>query len=533
MNQVAFASLLLLCFGGFSLQSVLKGQELSKPNVMIVLADDMGYSDVGCYGGEIHTPNLDALAENGVKFTQFYNTARCWPTRASLLTGYYAQQVHRDGFSKDDGGSQGKRPKWAPLLPELLKSAGYTSFHSGKWHLDGEPRKTGFDKTYTLLDDNRHFAPNRHQLNGEDLPQIQRGEGYYATHAITDYMLRFLAEHNATTPDQPFFAYVAYTAPHFPLHAPQSTIAKYKDQYAKGWDVTRRERQIKQANLGLPAYQTTDYEPHIGPPYAFPKALQTLGPSEVDRELPWNELTESQKAFQAAKMATHAAMVDEVDAQIGRLVEWLRQVNKLDNTIVMFLSDNGASAEIMIRGDGHDVNAVPGSADSYLCLGPGWSRCSNSPFRRHKTWVHEGGISTPLIVHWPNGIKQSGYRQQVGHVACVVPTILDAIGMKIEADIEGPENYSGISLLQAITINAADNTQQLIWWLHEDNKAIRRDDFKAVKSANENWQLYDLSKDRVESMDLASERPELLQELVQQWMDMTNQFQLDASTEPK
>ncbi|MCU0321186.1 MAG: sulfatase-like hydrolase/transferase [Chitinophagaceae bacterium] len=260
----------------------------------------MGFSDLGCYGSEIQTPNLDKLSSNGVRFTNFYNTARCWPTRASLMTGYYAQQVRRDSFAKSDKGSQGQRPTWAPMLPDLLKPAGYRSYHSGKWHLDGEPMENGFDHSYQLLDDNRHFAPNRHRLDGQDLAKVGLKDGYYATHAITDRMLSFLSDHQSSHRQQPFFGYVAYIAPHFPLHAPAETIEKYKTMYHAGWDKTRQARFERQTQIGLnvsPA--AADLEPEIGPPYAFPKAIEQLGAGEVNRELPWDSLNEQQKSFQA------------------------------------------------------------------------------------------------------------------------------------------------------------------------------------------------------------------------------------------
>ncbi len=503
-----------------------------RPNVLIILVDDMGFSDLGCYGSEIETPSLDKLSSNGARFTNFYNTARCWPTRAALMTGFYAQQVHRDGFTKSDKGNQGERPSWARMLPDLLKPAGYRSYHSGKWHLDGEPMENGFDHSYQLLDDNRHFAPNRHRLDGQDLPKVGLEDGYFATHAITDRMLSFLSEHQSTHPQQPFFGYVAYIAPHFPLHAPAKTIDKYKTKYQAGWDKIRQARLERQTRLGLQiSTNAANLEPEIGPPYAFPKAIEQLGAGEVNRELPWDSLTDQQKSFQANKMAIHAAMVDDIDQQVGRIASWLEANDQLNDTLLIFLSDNGASAEIMVRGDGHDPAASPGSPLSYLCLGPGWSRCANTPFRRHKTWVHEGGISTSMVVHWPKGIASNGIREQIGHVCCIAPTIMEAAGLPIQPSNErGPKTFSGISLLPAIQTNSASNSMDSVWFLHEDNKALRQGDWKIVKAANEDWQLYNLKTDRIEANDLAKSQPERLASMIAQWEELTESFRQQANT---
>ncbi len=514
-----------------SVSTQLPATENERPNVIIILADDMGFSDAGCYGSEIETPNLDQLAHDGLKFTNFYNTARCWPTRASLLTGFYAQQVHRDSFDGRGGGNKGVRPAWAPLLPVRLKDAGYRSYHSGKWHLDSDPMSTGFDQSYQLLDDNRHFRPARHNLNGKALPAETPESTYYATTAMTDYLLRFLSEHERDHAEQPFFGYLAFIAPHFPLQARQETIDKYAKHYSVGWDQVRAARLAKQHELGMNATSVLpDYEPEIGPPYDFPDAISQLGPGEVNRELPWEQLTPTQKNSQASKMAIHAAMVDSIDEEVGRVVDWLKQNKQFDNTLLLFLSDNGASAEIMIRGDGHDPKAAPGSSASYLCLGPGWSRAANTPFRRHKTWVHEGGISTPLIAHWPKGFSADGKRDKPAHVASIVPTILDLAGLptKPDASDSGPSAFSGQSLASVMTGNVQPEAEASIWWLHENNKALRKGNFKVVKAADEEWQLYDLSADRIEAQDLLLEQPERLKQMVSEWEKLRVQYQKDA-----
>ncbi len=499
-----------------------------KPNVIVILADDLGYSDIGCYGGEIQTPNLDRLAKNGIRFTQFYNTARCWPTRGSLLTGYYAQQIHRDALEKNSPG-QGKRPAWALLLPQRLKSLGYRSYVSGKWHLDGEPTKQGFDRSYILDDHDRFFGPRNHRLDGQALPVPELSDNYYAATEIANRAIEFLSEHESKHGDQPFFAYVAFTSPHFPLQARAEDIAKYKNIYQAGWDSIRKSRSTKQGTLGLISTEPGPLESAIGPPYQFENVQKQLGKVDTFQEVAWDSLDDAHQAFQVQKMAIHAAMVDRMDQEIGRIVDQLSAMKCLDNTILFFLSDNGASAEIMIRGDGHDPNAVPGSASTFLCLGPGWSRAANTPFRRHKTWVHEGGISTPLIVHWPAGKLRGGdFRSQSGHVIDMAPTIVEMCGgiwNPTTPDAPGP---SGKSLFSAIVGDEKIGPRDL-WWLHEGNRAIRRDDWKLVASRDQSWELYDLAIDRAETTDVASQYPDRVKELADAWQSMFDKIKADAA----
>lgn len=498
-----------------------------KTNVLIILADDLGYSDLGCYGGEIATPHLDALAAQGMRFSQFYNTARCWPSRAAILTGYYAQQIRRDTIPGVKSGSGGVRPKWARLLPDLLKPSGYRNYHSGKWHVDGKPLQNGFDHSYSLEDHNRHFAPQQHTEDDEPLPPVKPGTDYYTSTAIADHAIKCLKEHQSQFGERPFFSYVAFTAPHFPLQAPAEDIAKYRDKYRNGWDLARDGRWKRRQEMGLGATLSAA-ERDVGPPYAFPDAMKKLGPDEVNLPLEWSRLTESQRQFQAAKMAVHAAMIDRMDREIGRILAQLREMNAWDNTLVFFLSDNGASAEIMVRGDGHRPEASPGSAESYLCLGPGWSTVSNTPFRRHKTWVHEGGIATPLIVHWPQGISSRGEIQTApGHVIDLVPTILEATGItqqKLETS-SGLPVAPGVSL---VPLFAKEGTvkRDSLWWLHEGNRALRVGDWKIVAAGQQgSWELYDLSRDRAESHNLADEMPEKVQEMAALWARQTSEFQ--------
>ena len=513
---------------------VLSGHLLAaeKPNILIILADDMGYSDLGCYGGEIQTPNLDELAQHGLRFTQFHNTARCWPTRAALLTGYYAQQVHRDSLP---GIKRGNRPKWARLLPEMLRPLGYRSYHSGKWHLDGKPLENGFDHSYNLADHSRYFSPQLHYEDDQKLPPVKQDSGYYATTAIADHAIRCLREHAEKYADQPFFHYLAFTSPHFPLQALPEDIARYRDAYLRGWKSAREQRWRRIQKLGLVHGVLSAVEREVGPPYDFPEAFKILGPGEVNRPLPWDELTEEQRKFQATKMAIHAAMVDRMDREIGRVLDQLRAMNAMDNTLIFFLSDNGASAEIMVRGDGHDPSAEPGSAATFLCLGPGWSTMSNTPFRYHKTWVHEGGISTPLIVHWPQGIAAQGeFRRDVGHVIDLVPTVLEVAGGKRFETWEGQPvpPPPGRSLVPAFSKDGSVSRDYL-WWYHEGNRAIRIGDWKLVAAGQKGpWELYDLSTDRTETQNLVAQYPNKARELEHAWNKHADEFRALANADP-
>ncbi|MEP3478514.1 MAG: arylsulfatase [Fuerstiella sp.] len=504
-----------------------------RPNVLLVLADDLGFSDLGCYGGEIETPVLDGLAANGLRYNQFYNTARCWPTRAVLMTGYYAQQVRRDALPKlgGGGGMRNARPKWAPLLPALLKPAGYRSYHSGKWHLDGMPIAGGFDRSYYLKDQGRFFNPAIHWEDDQKLPAVANDTGYYGTTAIAEHAIKCLKEHQSQHSDAPFFHYLAFTAPHFPLHALPEDIAKYQGRYSAGWEAIRTTRYQRQQAIGLfaagsPQIALSEVELNLGPPYHFPSQLKMLGNGEVNRPSPWNQLSTEQQNFQISKMAIHAAMIDRLDQELGRVINQIKAMQQYENTLILFLSDNGASAEIMVRADGHDPEASPGSAESYLCLGPGWSTTSNTPFRRHKTWVHEGGISTPLIAHWPNGIKaKAGNRTAAGHVIDIVPTILDV------ANIQPPKRWQGrpvptkpgLSLLPTFAADSAIDRDYL-WWFHDGHKAVRTADLKLVAEKNGPWELYNVKTDRSEQRNLADQLPEDVLKLKRLWNKVTLQF---------
>lgn len=491
----------------------------AKPNIVLILADDLGYSDLGCYGGDIATPNLDALAKNGLRFTQFYNTARCWPSRGAILTGYYAQQIRRDSLKGvPRSGSGGIRPEWAPLLSAMLKPRGYRTYHSGKWHIDGKPLENAFDHSFEIGGgQNNYFKSAGVTADEKPIPQT---DNYYVTVAAADHAIQCLREHSQSHADKPFFHYLCFTAPHFPLHALPEDIARYRDKYRPGWNVMSQARHERMTSLGIIHHPLPQMEQAVGPPYDFPDAFKKLGPGEINRPLPWTELTDAQREFQATKMAIHAAMVDRMDQEIGRVVEQLRTMGALDNTLIMFASDNGASAEIMVRGDGHDLQAPMGSAATYLCLGPGWSSSCNTPLRRHKTWVHEGGISTPLIAHWPAGIAARGeLRHNPAHLIDVVPTVLEITGTTRPATV----NNQPVPALPGKSLSPAFQTDNAVsrdylWWLHEGNRALREGDWKIVAAGeNSPWELYDVGHDRGEQHNLAETHPDKVQHLAAMW----------------
>ena len=504
-----------------------------KPNFLLILADDMGFSDAGCYGGEIETPNLNGLAANGLRFTQFYSTGRCWPSRACLMTGFYAQQVNRDGVQGQGldtrgKGGKGKRPPWAPLLPERLRPLGYRSYHSGKWHLDGPALAAGFDASYILGDHNRYFSPKKHSENDKPLPPVERGSGYYATTAMADHAIRCLKGHAEQYAERPFFHYLAFTSPHFPLHALQADIEHYRGKYRIGWDNVRtqrlrRLRRDKIVKCGLSAL-----EQDVIPGHNLPEAeLQArIGPGEAGWAVPWDTLTDAQREFQATKMAIHAAMIHRMDREIGRVVDQVKAMGAYENTVILFASDNGASAEQIIRGDGHDPSAAPGSADTFLCLGPGWSTAANTPFRLHKIWVHEGGISSPLVVHWPEGLKdRGGLRRDPGHFIDVPPTLVELAGGTWEDNYGGHAGppSPGRSLAPAFRGDGSVD-HDFLFWSHQGNHALRMGDWKVVSRDNEEWELYNLRTDRSERRDLAQRRPEKVEELSAFWRERAEEY---------
>ncbi len=507
----------------------------SKPNFLVILADDMGFSDAGCYGSEIQTPNLDRLAANGLRFTQFYNTARCWPTRSALLTGYYPQQIRMDP-------PRGRLPQWARLLPHYLKPQGYRCLHSGKWHVPGAPKilaDGGFDRSYVLDDHDRNFYPRKHSEDDQPLPPVATNSAYYTTTAFADHMIRCLKEHAAKHANAPFFAYLAFTVPHFPLHAPPEDIARYESRYLEGWDALREERWKKQIELGVVKCALSERAPNAVPHWNLkPEELERrIGPGEAARAAAWKDLSPAQQRFQARKMAIHAAMIDRMDREIGRVLEQVRAMGAFDNTVVFFASDNGASAEQILRGDLHDPAAPAGSGPTYLCLGPGWSTAANTPFRLHKSWVHEGGIATPLIVHWPRGIAARGeLRHDPGHVIDFVPTLLDLAGVRWTPAWQGAQapELPGRSLAPAFARDGSVK-RGFLYFSHDNNRALRIGDWKlaAARPDTNAWSLYDLDKDRREMTDLAARFPERVVQMAGQWRELDALFRLQAGPAPE
>lgn len=505
-----------------------------KPNIVVILADDLGFSDLGCYGSQIETPNLDSLAKNGLRYAQFYNTARCWPTRAALLTGYYPQQIGMDPPQKS-------LPKWTRMLPHYLKAAGYRSYHSGKWHVraaEDVVAQGGFDRSYKISDQDRFFSPRSVALDDKNQPPVKNDGSFYATEAIGEYGVKFLSEHQEQHADKPFFMYLAFTSPHFPLHALQADVQKYKETFTDGWDAHRVQRLkfLKESGL-LPNAELSPLESETFPRWNLDseKLREAIGPGEVSTAVAWETLTDEQKEFQAVKMSIHAAMIDRMDQVIGLVMKQLTAMNAVDNTLILFCSDNGASAEQIIRGDLHDPEAIPGSAESYLCLGPGWSTAANTPFRRHKSWVHEGGISTPFIVHWPKGIQSSGeIRQSVGHVIDLVPTVLDVAGVTWNDKWKNSTapSLAGKSLVPSFSKDISIDREYL-YFSHDGHHALRQGDWKVV-SADDNsvdWKLYNLAEDRDESNNLTPLNREQMTKMQLHWNQINRDMRAQATQE--
>jgi arylsulfatase len=494
-----------------------------RPNFLVILADDMGYSDAGCYGGDIRTPNLDSLAADGIRFTQAYSTARCGPSRSCLLTGYYAQQTASDVMTP------GNIPAWTGFLPQYLKELGYRSYHSGKWHIRFRPLAgAGFEHSYLLQDQNRFFTPSLHFLDDEPLPAVKKSDGYYATNAIADHAVKTLKGHAGQHPKDPFFHYLAFTSPHFPLHALQEDIREYQDRFSEGWDASREKRHSRMRRMGLVNCALSPLEPDMNPPWNTPEdeLKERIGPGEVTRAVPWSTLTAEQKKLQRIKMAIHAAMITRMDREIGRVLAQLKAMDAWENTLILFLSDNGASSEQLIRADGHDPEAIPGSARSHLCLGPGWASAANAPFRLHKSWVHEGGISSPLIAHWPNGIKDDGkLRHTPCHFIDVLPTLVELGGGEpATAARNGAPALPGRSLASAFTQDGSIEREYL-YFHHANNRALRAGDEKIVAAgATGPWELYDMRSDRSEGRNLALARPERVSALGARWREIDEEF---------
>jgi len=486
-----------------------------KPNILLILVDDMGFSDLGCYGSEISTPNLDALAADGLRFTQFYNAARCCPTRASLLTGLYPHQTGVGHMVQDRGqpGYRGRLNDECVTIAEVLRNAGYFTAMSGKWHVGSEfdvvPWKRGFDRSLAGVGTGIGFyhldgPPARLALNGKMLdnrgPELPKD--WYTTDVFTDYALKFIDE--AQAEKKPFFIYLAYNAPHFPLQAPAEDIARYRGKYKTGWDKLREQRYEKQISLGL-----VDKSWPLPPRPEEVKAWDSLTPAEQDR---FDQI-----------MAIYAACVDHMDQAVGRVVSDLRACGVLDSTLILFLSDNGAepgsSPKIPHDTNGRCEGDSPGDSKSSVYQGASWATLSNTPFRLYKHFAHEGGISTPLIVHWPAGFSAKGeLRRQPGHIVDLMATCVDVAGAKYPTEFNSKPilPMEGRSLLPAFANEPVQ--RDAICWEHEGNAAVRVGDWKLVRLGREGaWELYDMKSDRTELHDLASKNPDVVGKLAAKW----------------
>jgi arylsulfatase A-like enzyme len=489
--------------------------------VLLVVADDLGYSDLGCYGGEIRTPNLDALGRAGVRLSHFYNTARCSPSRASLLTGLHPHQTGIGVLTNDDRprGYPGSLNRRCATLGEILQAADYHTCLVGKWHLasdmrapnDAWPTRRGFARFFgTLTGCGSYFHPGTLTRNETNVEHEALRPGFYYTDAITDEAVAFLR-----ASPEPFFLYVAYTAPHWPLHALDEDIDRVRGQFDAGWDVLRERRMAGGLAEGI-----LDSATHL---------------SERDPSQPaWADV--SDKAWQARRMEVYAAQIDRLDQGVGRIVHTLRQIGVLDNTLIVFLSDNGASDEDLpkislekfrTRSDivrlatrdgrsvriGNSPTIMPGSEDTYASYGRAWANLSNVPFRYYKRWVHEGGIATPLIVHWPaGGLARGAVQRAPSQLVDILPTIMSACDARYPA---GVLPYEGRSMLSSL--RGADVEDAPLYWEHTGNAAIRRGPWKLVREFPRPWELYDLRVDRTELHDLAGAQPTVVADLASAW----------------
>ena len=516
-----------------------------RPNIVVILTDDMGFSDLGCYGGEIQTPNLDRLAAGGLRFTQFYNTARCCPTRASLLTGLYPHQagVGHMNWNMGSDGYVGELSHRAVTIAEVLQQSGYATYMTGKWHVTHHvkqqgpkgnwPLQRGFERFYGTIDGaGNYFDPATLTRDSTMIspfadPQYKPDTFYY-TDAISEHAVRFIGEHCRARADRPFFLYVAYTAAHWPMHALPEDIAKYKGRYDCGYEPIRQRRFQRSKELGV---IRSDW------------GLST----QVGK---WDRVTD--KAWEAGCMEVYAAMVDRMDQGVGRIVAQLQKQGQLDNTLILFLQDNGACQEDIGRtGTGRrpagptlavipadaviqnwlpkqtrrgmpvlqGTGAMPGPDDTFIAYGENWANVSNTPFRYYKHFVHEGGISTPLIAHWPAGIQRRGeLEHQPGHLIDLMATCVDLAGAKYPKQFNGQQiqPLEGRSLVPAF--QGKPIQREAIFWEHEGNRALRVGNWKLVaKEPRGPWELYDMEKDRTEMHDLAAAQPDRLKWMVALW----------------
>lgn len=520
-----------------------------RPNIMVILADDLGYSDLGCYGGEIRTPNLDALAARGLRFSQFYNGGRCCPTRASLLTGLYPHQAGFGRMTTDSGlpGYRGFLTKNTVTIAEVLRAAGYRTAMVGKWHLsltkegpghmknlsnqiirrtfadpESYPVGRGFEEHYGVIwGVVNYFDPFSLVHNTDAIASIP--DGYYLTEALSDHAVSFIEKYGSG--DQPFFLYVAHTAPHWPLHARAKDVERYEQTYAAGWDAVREDRHRRMKEKGI-----------------LPPGSSALPPRHNAAEQ-WKD--NPTKAWDARAMAVHAAMIDDMDQGIGRMVAKLRDKRLLDNTVILFLSDNGASPEAYANPgfdrpaetrDGRKISyppakdVMPGSDDTFFGIGPYWASVSNTPLRSWKAEMYEGGICTPLIMHWPGGLKTDpgSVTHRQGHVVDIMDTCRELAGATYPKHFAGRSitPQEGQSLLPAILGGDVPRAGVLAWE-HLGAKAIRQADWKLVARKGGSWELYDAAHDRAEMHNVAADQVERVRDLSakwEQWARRTNVY---------
>lgn len=506
---------------------------MRQPDILLILNDDMGFSDLGCYGGEVETPNLDALAANGVRYTQFYNTARCCPSRASLLTGLHPHQAgvgDMVGSHPGIDGYEGTLKNNCVTIAEVLKGSGYKTYMSGKWHVAGTdeqhryawPRQRGFDRFYgTITGAGSYFTPSTLKRGNTDIENEARCDAdYYYTDAISDNAVTMIRDHfEGDDAEKPFLQYVAYTAPHWPLHARDEDIAKYRGRFAEGWDTLRETRCTRLKKMGIirDDWQLSRRDPGV---------------------VPWADA--EHKEWQQRRMEVYAAQIDSMDQGIGRIVAELKRQGRLDNTVVLFLADNGGCHEDVTGWDpfvrkalgvdrdvriGNFPCLMPGGRDGFCSYATEWANVSNTPFRMYKCWTHEGGISTPLIVHWPGGIQsKNALRHQAYQLPDIMATLLDITGS------DYPVTYNGHPVLpfegesMAPSFDSAEHERrEPLFWEHEGNAAVRDGKWKLVRNYSARtsgvegmdplnrrgeWELYDLAVDRTELHDLAAAEPE-------------------------
>lgn len=480
-----------------------------RPNIVLILADDLGYSDIGCFGSEISTPNIDRLAQTGVRLTQFYNQARCCPTRAALLTGKYPHQVGI-GDMIDEYAAPARNaansPSYqdhlstnAPTMAEALRAAGYHTMMCGKWHLGKRPEEwpvhRGFDRSFVQIDgamnyyggDSKEGARTRMALDVKTF--VPPHDGFYSTDAFADHAIEFLEQSRGTNA-KPFFLYLPFNASHWPLQAPEDEIEKYHGKYDAGWQAIRESRLKKMISFGIVPTN------------------QVMSPMDRGNAKAWNELPDDRKREWERRMEVYAAQTEHLDRSIGRVLAEIKTLGAEENTIVIFLSDNGGAAE---DPNGGDKSAPIGSRDSFRGYARPWASVSNTPWRRHKVTAYEGGISTPFVVHWPAGISKTNEGRLVrepAHIIDLLPTFLNLAGVKNES-----EKLEGQNILPMLQGNAG-NANRIFCWEHEGFRAIRDGKWKLVEAAAASeWELFDIEADRTESHDFATTHPEIVHDL--------------------